>query len=954
MPSQKKNGDALLGDLDGENRTGVVAQELERFWKTLTLAERAKLLQVDKKQFFEHIRTKYCSRCYGLFVLCYDQCEADYRALKEGKCQLETVNRRWAGVAVNGDRDIVTCSKGAMQRQDLRIFDWDWQRMKQQALLHAVSDGLACCGYGWSRRIYGSKACSLHTRHCSCEVLTEYWNSMSEPMRTGLFTLPEQDFVEKLDRYLKAKICKDCRRNVSRAFKELKDLKRQKCETRCNSAFCCPDVGPGFTYEITRTTCSADWSGCVSESDGIKFEWALGSFPGGDDIVRYTIAEKATSFEATDLHLNGIGLCHLTIRSCLDQPKNICFQAKGKANAGYPSCVHQQLFVGNGMVWLDEGPNVIAHFDRAEEVQEIEDEDQPNGNSYYELPDSKRMHAETPELAREALIDAASVIFSERVQHAFREQCASENAHNLFVLTALSLLQERLWVGCRDVFAAALQAELLAEEEEERTKTSKSSKKKNKKGKKAKEQEAALASSSQDDTKAAASPASTSDGAEQHKREDETDARDATSQVEEEDDGPVYGATAASRFDALNWKEGNVEADKLSGKENTGKQVDGIGFHPYSTSVGDGEWVTTTSRKGRRRPVRNSSDSNLHSHTTSSPANHSAAVKYFTEQHQASVGSTTAMLQKVKVRDIVNGTGNNPNKIVIDARQSARPGPRTERAAPVDPQLAVAAAKTALAPSSSRSSTKSSAADQKLAQPQPQHNSVSRSSPTSDPLAPPTAGLVGVQDEMAGPAPLPSTGKISPPPGFGLHLPNNGVTQATPPQSAGSSTHHSPSSHSPPLQPYDQQLPSNREWNLPVMPGEWMDDGVPSHGGASSSVFDSRFSLFSFSASGASATHNAQHGQGFGGLSQSGYSLFGAPSANLNSNWDSQPWMGAERIGNQNAPSASWTPMRPEPAPSNSYVPDGATYDTNEDHVQRQGKAKYNLFGSAANVTMAV
>ena len=61
----------------------AASQELERFWKTLTLTERAKLLQVDKKTFFEKILSKYCSRCYGLFVLCYDQCDADYRALYE-------------------------------------------------------------------------------------------------------------------------------------------------------------------------------------------------------------------------------------------------------------------------------------------------------------------------------------------------------------------------------------------------------------------------------------------------------------------------------------------------------------------------------------------------------------------------------------------------------------------------------------------------------------------------------------------------------------------------------------------------------------------------------------------------------------------------------------------------------------------------------------------------------
>ena len=53
-------------------------------------------------------------------------------------------------------------------------------------------------------------------------------------------------------------------------------------------------------------------------------------------------------------------------------------------------------------------------------------------------------HAETPELAREALADCAVLIFKGQVEVAFREQTAGHNALLLFVHLALSMMEERL------------------------------------------------------------------------------------------------------------------------------------------------------------------------------------------------------------------------------------------------------------------------------------------------------------------------------------------------------------------------------------------------------------------------------------------------------------------------------------------------------------------------------
>lgn len=51
----------------------AVDAELEQFWKKLDVKSRKALLTVDKKALFQRIRNQYCSRCFGLFVMRYDE-----------------------------------------------------------------------------------------------------------------------------------------------------------------------------------------------------------------------------------------------------------------------------------------------------------------------------------------------------------------------------------------------------------------------------------------------------------------------------------------------------------------------------------------------------------------------------------------------------------------------------------------------------------------------------------------------------------------------------------------------------------------------------------------------------------------------------------------------------------------------------------------------------------------
>ena len=64
-----------------------VDPELVRFWEKLDFKSRKALLTVDKKALFQRIRNQYCSRCFGLFVVRYDElkcsaqldCPSEYR-----------------------------------------------------------------------------------------------------------------------------------------------------------------------------------------------------------------------------------------------------------------------------------------------------------------------------------------------------------------------------------------------------------------------------------------------------------------------------------------------------------------------------------------------------------------------------------------------------------------------------------------------------------------------------------------------------------------------------------------------------------------------------------------------------------------------------------------------------------------------------------------------------------
>ncbi|GJN27792.1 hypothetical protein PR202_gb15843 [Eleusine coracana subsp. coracana] len=215
-----------------------------------------------------------------------------------------------------------------------------------------------------------------------------------------------------------------------------------------------------------------DWSQCLSEADGSfhHFEWAVGTNEGESDIFGFEDVGMNARVHKTGINLLQFENYYITLRTC--RPDGRCTEYCVKAHVlKGKSCVHLQhtLVVSDGFVTITNGESMKSFFERAEKV-EAEDEDSSmnrDGNDLDIDGSHTQKHAKTPELAREFLLDAASVIFKEQIVKAFRDGTAQQNAKTVFVSLALKLLEDRVHVACKELITLEKQNKLLEEEEKE-------------------------------------------------------------------------------------------------------------------------------------------------------------------------------------------------------------------------------------------------------------------------------------------------------------------------------------------------------------------------------------------------------------------------------------------------------------------------------------------------------
>ncbi|CAI9765694.1 unnamed protein product [Fraxinus pennsylvanica] len=490
-----------------KHRDDISYNQLQKFWSELTPLARQELLRIDKQTLFEQARKNmYCSRCNGLLLegflqivmygksLLQQEETGGHYSVRTTKHQndgdLGMTNRSqddvqdpsvypWGGLTTtrDGTLTLLDCYLYSKSLKGLQnVFDSARARERERELLYPDACGGGGRGWlsqgmaGYSRGHGTRETCALHTARLSVDTLVDFWSALGEETHQSLLRMKEEDFMERLMyRFDSKRFCRDCRRNVIREFKELKELKRVRRQPRCSSWFCVADTT--FQYEVSHDTVQADWDQTFLDTFGTyhHFEWAVGSGEGKSDILEFENVGLSKRVQVNGLDLSGLNACYITLRAWKIDGRCTELSAKAHALRGQ-QCVHSRLVVGDGFVTITRGESIKRFFEHAEEAEEEEDDDSvdKDGNELDGECSRPQKHAKSPELAREFLLDAATIIFKEQAQKAFREGTARQNAHSTFVCLAIKLLNDRVHVACKEIITLEKQMKLLEEEEKEK------------------------------------------------------------------------------------------------------------------------------------------------------------------------------------------------------------------------------------------------------------------------------------------------------------------------------------------------------------------------------------------------------------------------------------------------------------------------------------------------------
>ncbi|KAK8336891.1 hypothetical protein V6Z11_A09G152500 [Gossypium hirsutum] len=453
----------------------------QQFWKLIqTLFEQAR-------------KNMYCSRCNGLLLEGFLQIVMYGKSLQQEKVAGNLHSNR-SGVSKNQIDGGLSMTDGSKDEiQDPSVHPWGGLTTTRDGSLTLLDsylsseslDGLqnvfdsarererellypdACGGGGHGAR----EACALHTSRLSCDTFMDFWSALGEETQQSLLRMKKEDFIERLIyRCFNGKrFCRDCRRNVIHEFKELKELKRMRREPQCISWFCAADTA--FLYEVSDDRVQADWHQTFADTYGTyhHFEWAVETGVGKSDIMEFENVGMKGSVEVNGLDLDCLNSCYITLRAWKLDGRCSELSVKAHALKGQ-QCVHCRLVVGNGYVRITTGGSIRRFFKHAEEAEEEEDDGSidKDGNELDGECSLPQKHAKSPELARQFLLDAATVIFKEQVKKAFREGTARQNAQSIFICLALKLLEGRVHVACKEIITLEKQMKLLEEEEKEK------------------------------------------------------------------------------------------------------------------------------------------------------------------------------------------------------------------------------------------------------------------------------------------------------------------------------------------------------------------------------------------------------------------------------------------------------------------------------------------------------
>ena len=155
----RKDGEACLPLMSNEPGE-LCTPELMEFWQSLSMQQKRELLTVDKKELFQTIRAKYCSRCFGLFALRWDELKS---APSDNPCP--ACSEYFCSLQVQPDGHTLSLEDSIVQKQPFSTFA-EAKRRERERLLQYAGTGILICGNEWTRSP-GNSMCNLHTSNVS-------------------------------------------------------------------------------------------------------------------------------------------------------------------------------------------------------------------------------------------------------------------------------------------------------------------------------------------------------------------------------------------------------------------------------------------------------------------------------------------------------------------------------------------------------------------------------------------------------------------------------------------------------------------------------------------------------------------------------------------------------------------------------------------------------------------
>lgn len=412
-----------------QDPAGTGTPGLNAFWNSLPRLERRKLLHVPRKTLFEAIRTRYCSRCFGLFSLRYDElrCSNAPTDQTENGCSSCAACPACQNffLGLQADEKGITLDDRLFAGEPFAMFKQSKIRERERDIQFMTAGDV--CGSGFNTKRSG-KVCALHTTCVSPETLLAYWDQLPAEHRTALLTLPRHDFEAELESCcsLQLRICKDCRFSVVGQYKIALAAGRKTTAAAAAAA------------AKEAASCAGSPTACAKNV-----------------LVHDRCSENCCSHLDGALPLDALGgnVCDCCTTSCA------AVEAMGRHLVSV--CDGFWLSVTDTSVQLI-GSDAVALLEEAEEIEDLKASETGDDDN------APVRHAETPELAREALVDAVILIFKAQIEVAFREQTAGHNALLLLVALAHELLEGRLVNAALDVRARAAEVELLELVEDEK------------------------------------------------------------------------------------------------------------------------------------------------------------------------------------------------------------------------------------------------------------------------------------------------------------------------------------------------------------------------------------------------------------------------------------------------------------------------------------------------------